>query len=175
MKKLILFLLCAAMLMTFAACGGETAVNSTTASKTESDEPKVTEPTQKEVFSFKSGDAVIIPGTAFDPSVLPETQDIYSIPSCAFEGTDNVYNYGTFEITAYNEGNGEIVYSILFLDANLGTAEGLFLGDDSAKVTELYGEGTVNGTEITYQKGNTLLVIILEDDFVASIEYREAT
>ncbi len=176
MKKLTLLLLCAALLICFAACGEApetTAPQQETPAPSESADKVDSTPVQEEVFSFRDGDAVITPGTPFDPSVLPETQETYSIPSCAFEGTDNVYNYGSYEIIAYNEGDGEVVYSIYFIDANLTTAEGLAIGDEAAKVTQLYGEGTVNGTEITYQKGNTLLVVITENDCVASIEYRE--
>lgn len=181
MKQFILLLLCAALLMSLAACGEEpvakdtTPPDNTTTAAQDTTLPEVTVPTTEKLFAFRFGNAVLTPGTPFDPSVLPEPQSTYSIPSCAFEGTDNVYNYGTFEVTAYNEGKGEIVYSVYFLDPNLETPEGLFLGDDAARVTQLYGEGTVNGTEITYRQGNTLLIIIVENGFVASIEYREAT
>lgn len=180
MKKILTILLAAALLLCLAACGGEkTPVETTAPVETtvpaETTAPvETTAPAAEEVFAFQVNGAEIIPGTAFDPSVLPATDSVYTIPSCAFEGTDNVYNYGTYEIIAYNEGNGEIVYSIYFIDANLTTPEGLAIGDDAARVTQLYGEGTVNGTEITYQKGDTLLVIILDGDFVGSIEYREA-
>ncbi len=179
MKKMMCVFLAAALLLVFTACSGEqgndgTAAIETTAPVATTAVQETTAPQEEEVFSFQDGNAVVIPGTPFDPSILPATQETYTIPSCAFEGTDNVYNYGTYEIIAYNEGNGEVVYSIYFIDANLTTPEGLAIGDEAAKVTQLYGEGTVNGTEITYQKGNTLLVVILENDCVASIEYREA-
>lgn len=184
MKKILTLLLAVLMLMSLAACDSntgsettapvETTVPNETTTPVETTPNETTAPQGEELFAFQAGDAAIIPGTAFDPSVLPATDNVYTIPSCAFEGTDNVYNYGTYEIIAYNEGNGEVVYSVYFIDANLTTPEGLAIGDDAAKVTQLYGEGTVNGSEITYQKGNTLLVIILDGDFVASIEYREA-
>lgn len=180
MKKLMTILLAAALLLILAACGeqktpGETTVPVETTVPGETTVPVETTVSQtEEVFAFQANGAEIIPGTAFDPSVLPATDNVYTIPSCAFEGTDNVYNYGSYEIIAYNEGEGEVVYSVYFIDANLTTPEGLAIGDDAAKVTQLYGEGSVNGTEITYRKGNTLLVVILDGDFVASIEYREA-
>ncbi len=176
MKKLMLILLAGAMVLSLAACGeektpgGTDLPQQTTASKetTETTAPK------EEAFAFHAGNAVIVPGTPFDPSVLPATSNVYTIPSCAFQGTDNVYNYGSYEIIAYNEGDGEVVYSIYFIDANLTTPEGLAIGDEAAKVTQLYGEGTVNENEITYRKGDTLLIVILDGDFVASIEYRAA-
>lgn len=164
MKKFLAMLLCAAMLLCLAACNGDDSG------------PDTTEPStgHEDVFSFQVEGAVITPGTAFDPSKIPGEPKRSTIPSCAFEGTDNVYTYELFEVIAYNEGDGEVVYSVYFLDANVTTPEGLAIGDDASKATTLYGEGKVNGTEVTYQKGNTLLVLILENDFVASIEYREA-
>ncbi len=179
MKKLMLILLAGAMALSLAACGkektpGETNLPQQTTAPKETTVPQETTAPQDEAFAFHAGDAVIVPGTPFDPSVLPATSNVYTIPSCAFQGTDNVYNYGSYEIIAYNEGNGEVVYSIYFIDANLTTPEGLAIGDEAAKVTQLYGEGTVNENEITYRKGDTLLIIILDGDFVASIEYRAA-
>ncbi len=124
------------------------------------------------MFYFETDGVTIIPGTALDLSVLPDANDTYTVPSCAIDGTDNVYMYDTFELTAYDEGNGEIIYSIYLTDANITTPEGLALGDDASRVTELYGEDyEESGTSITYTKGNTELIIILQNDVVVSIEY----
>ena len=63
-------------------------------------------------------------GSQFDPSVLPEANSVYQVPSCAIEGTDNVYSYPVLELTAYNDGTGEVIYSIYLTDANTPTARG---------------------------------------------------
>lgn len=98
---------------------------------------------------------------------------MYEVPSCAIEGTDNLYNYDTVEITAFNDGNGEIIYSIYIVDANTSTDEGLYIGDDLEQVNAIYGtERTENDNELTYQKGDTLLILIVENNIVTSIEYR---
>ena len=77
------------------------------------------------------------------------------------------------EVTAFNDGSGEIIYSVYIVDANTPTDEGLYIGDTQQQVDEIYGtERTVNGNELTYQKGNTLLIVIVENDTVTSIEYR---
>ena len=118
----------------------------------------------------------LVPGAAFDPAVLPEADSVFTVPSCAIEGTDNVYSYPVLEVTAYNDGTGEVIYSIYLTDANTPTEEGLYVGDDLARVTELYGEDyTQNGAEITYTKGATTLNMIINGDSVISIEYRMAT
>ena len=126
------------------------------------------------VFSFE--DAALQPGQAFDPSVLPAPTYTYTVPSCALEGTDNVYNYGTFEVTAFDAGEGEFIYSVYFVDPNLTTAEGLALGDPLDKAEALYGRNYAReGTACTYTRTDTQLVLILQENSIVSIEYRLVT
>ena len=95
------------------------------------------------------------------------------MPSCAIEGTDNLYDYGTVEVTAFNDGDGEIIYSVYIKDANTPTDEGLYIGDTLEQVSAIYGtDRTENGNELVYTAGKTLLVIIVENDTVTSIEFR---
>lgn len=176
MKKLIALLLAMLMVASLAACGAETP-NPTHPSKqkqTDATQPQHTEPVDDEdVFSFTYEGVELIPGAAFDPAALPEADSVFEVPSCAIEGTDNVYSYPPFELTAYNDGTGEVIYSIYLLDANTPTAEGLYVGDDLARVTELYGSDyTENDTELTFTKGDTTLNFLLDGETVISIEYR---
>ena len=186
MKKILAIALAAMLLLSLAACGGnsqpnnqQNTPNTTTVPTTgNTTVPQDTTPTggEESVYSFQAEGVELIPGTAFDPAVLPAASILYTVPSCAIEGTDNVYSYDTFEITAYNDGTGEVIYSILLIDPNLATNEGLYLGDDLARVTELYGSDyTENGTELIYEKGETSLRIVMDGEFVASIEYRMVT
>ena len=178
MKKIIALLLTLAVLVCLAACETEPAQ---TSQPTESAEvptqeatvPQDTAPAAQEVFSFPIGGVELIPGAAFDAAVLPEPVSIYQVPSCAFQGTDNVYDYGTAEVTVFDDGKQPIIYSVYLVGANTTTPEGLYLGDPAAQVDKLYGtQRTENGTELVYQKGETLLIIILDNGNVASIEYR---
>lgn len=194
MKKFIAMILALTMVLCLTACGGNEeaagdqqitlGANVTEATKgAEATEPSVETPTEGGevvpaggVFAFTYEGVEIIPGEAYDASALPEAASVYEVPSCALEGTDNVYNYETFEVTAYDEGNGEFVYSIYFIDPNLTTDEGLALGDDLAKAVELYGESyeEVDG-EYVYTRTNTQLRLIVENEVVVSIEYRLVT
>lgn len=125
------------------------------------------------VFSFLYEGVTLVPGEVFNQSVLPGYADVSEVPSCAFDGSDNVYNYEAFELTAYIEDDGEHVYSIYFMDPNLPTTEGLCLGDTVDDMKSLYGEGyEAEGTTYTYTRGETLLIIITRNDMVVSIEYR---
>ena len=129
----------------------------------------------EDVFSFTYQGVALVPGNAFDSAALPEAESVYQVPSCAIEGTDNVYSYGDIEVTAFNDGSGEVIYSVYIVDANTPTAEGLYIGDTLDQVIAVYGEDyTQENSQLTYQKGNTLLVIILDGDYVASVDFRWA-
>lgn len=140
----------------------------------ESDAPEQEKSEGEEgAFSFLYEGATLTPGEIFDPSVNGGYKEVSEVPSCAFEGSDRVYNYEAFELTAYIGEDGEHIYSIYFMDSNLPTTEGLHLGDTVDDMKSLYGEAyEAEGTAYTYKRGETLLIIITRDDTVVSIEYR---
>lgn len=182
MKKLIAILLAAMLMVSLAACGAEEEPNEdlVITRGAEGNEETVTQEEAPEtdggVYVFVAEGVELIPGAAFDPSVLGEPASVYEVPSCAIEGTDNVYSYGAYEITAYDDGTGEVIYSIYLADPSVVTPEGLAVSDDGAKVLELYGETyTEEGTSWIYTSGNTQLIVILQNDVVISIEYRMIT
>lgn len=128
---------------------------------------------EKGAFSFLYEGVTLIPGEAFDQSVLGGYSGVSEVPSCAFDGNDRVYNYEKFELTAYIEENGERIYSIYFIDPNLPTTEGLCLGDSVDDMKAFYGKDCeTNGTSCNYTRGNTVLSIIIQNDIVVGIEYR---
>lgn len=191
MKKLIAMILALVMVLALTACGNSAADPNDIPAITkghdeqeetpeqngaEAQEPQQQEnntPADKHAYSYTYEGVELVPGAAFDPSALPEADSVYEVPSCAIEGTDNLYNYGTFELTAFNDGTGEVIYSIFFIDPNITTDEGLALGDDVAKVIELYGEDyTAEGTAYIYTGANTILSILVQNDTVTSIEFR---
>lgn len=125
------------------------------------------------VFGFLYEGVTLIPGEVFDSFVLGECSGVSEVPSCAFDGNDRVYNYETFELTAYIDGEEERIYSIYFIDPNLPTTEGLCLGDDVDNMKSLYGENyEAAGNAYDYTRGNTVLSIVTQNDIVFSIEYR---
>lgn len=182
MKKLFAMLLAVLMVLSLAACGEKQDADSDivfTRGPEEETEPAAQETQGEEIqaaegqYTFTVEGVELIPGTAFDASLLGEPASVYEVPSCAIEGTDNVYNYETFEVTAYDDGTGEVIYSIYFLDPNLTTNEGLALGDSADKVIELYGEGYVqDGNAKIYTGTLGQLHVIEQDGVVVSIEYR---
>lgn len=128
---------------------------------------------EERAFSFLYNGVTLIPGEVFDRSVLGKYKGVSEVPNCALGGSDKVYHYKTFELTAYIEEDVERIDSIYFMDSNLPTTEGLRLGDTVDDMKSLYGENyEAEGTAYTYTRGETLLNIITKNDIVVSIEYR---
>ena len=182
MKKLIAVLALLVLVFALAACGSEAEQNADLVITRATEETQIAEAENvqaeavKEEFCFIAEGVELIPGADFDPTVLPEAASLYTVPSCAIEGTDNVYNYETFEITAYDDGTGEVIYSIYIIDPNITTPEGLALGDGLDRVLELYGDDyQMNGAAYDFYGTETMLSIIIQNEAVASIEYRMIT
>ena len=115
MKKWIAMLLALTLVASLAACGGAPAETPKTSDPVKTQDETGEPQTDGKVYSFTLADFQLIPGADFDPADLPEADSVFEVPSCAIEGTDNLYNYGTFELTAFNDGTGEVIYSIFFI------------------------------------------------------------
>lgn len=183
MKKIFAIALALAMILSLAACGEqetEQTVETTGTPAVETTVPAVQEETtepqaqvqDEDPFSLTFEGVPLVPGTAYDAAVLPEPLSVYQVPSCAIEGTDNVYSFEALEITAFDNGTGEVIYSIVLVDPNAATDEGLMLGDTLEKVIELYGEAYEQvGNSLVYTRGGTTLTLILQGDYVVDIEF----
>lgn len=191
MKKMIAFILALVLALCLTACQEEPANTTTkgpdptgeaTLGCTETTGPAQTDPVGTTAapaaisFSFVYDNKELVPGAAFDVAALPQASFVYEVPSCAIEGTDKVYNYQTIEVTVFDDGTGPVIYSIFVVDANTSTPEGLYLGDDISRMTELYGKDyQVDGSQYTYTNEEVMLVILIKNDFVSSIEYKMVT
>ena len=198
MKKILALLCCLMLLAGLTACGSdEIAEERMITRPPEEDavpvmaeampEPTESESTQAATeaaaapaalgnYTFDADGVELIPGDPFDPAILPEAVSVYEVPSCAIVGTDNLYNYGTFELTAFDDGTSELIYSILLTDPNITTTEGLALGDSLQKMVDIYGEGyTQQGNAYIYTGDAETLNVIIQNEQIASIEYRMIT
>ncbi len=104
---------------------------------------------------------------------MGERESYDESPTCAFEGMDKVYGYGSFEIKTYTLGGVEYIHSIYLLDDTWSTREGLTIGDSRDKAEKLYGEfGIATDAGLMYDLGDVRLTILLNTDGkVTNIQY----
>ena len=104
---------------------------------------------------------------------LGEPNSYFEAASCAFEGLDKIYTYSSFEIDTYPTKDADYISSIIFKDDSIMTTEGVGIGDSVDKVTEVYGnDGVEESGMLVFEKDQRKLCFIIQDDSVASIEYR---
>ena len=156
MKRISLFLLAAIMLLNLVGCSA-------------------TEPNQQEEnFSFTYNGTRITLGTEVAPIIdaLGEPRSYTEEPSCAFDGMDKTYYYGSFYLSTYPLDGKDYVYSIWFADDSVATNDGIRIGTTKAQVEAICGADCFNGTNAyTQTQGNTKLTILMEDGMVSSIQY----
>ena len=127
------------------------------------------------VFQTPNGSEVTIGEDMADVlSEVGKEQSYFEAASCAFEGLDKTYTYSGFVITTRPDGEKDYVNSIRLTDDSVTTPEGSYIGSSLEDVQSTYGEGTLDGAQLTYQREDTILSFILESDKVTSIEYLPA-
>lgn len=165
MKKLLCSLLCLLVLFLFVGCSDS---DNKTATKTDTNTPTA------ESHSFTYEGTKIEMGTEANDVLeqLGEPKSYTEEASCAFEGLDKTYFYGSFYVTTYPDGDKENFYSAWFADDSITTAEGIYIGSSKADVEKAYGSDAFDGVNsFTILKGKSKLTVIIEDDFVTDITY----
>lgn len=156
MKRMYLMLLLVAMLLSLAGCA--------------SDEI----PLQEKNFSFTYNGIEITLGAEAAPiiDVLGEPRSYTEEASCAFDGVDKTYYYGSFYISTCPINGIERVYTIWFADDTVATKESIRIGSSQIQVEDAYGTGAFDGmNRFTQIKNQSKLSILLENEIVTSIRY----
>ena len=164
MKKLIAILLTLTLMLGLAAC---------TTTPDTPDQPQSKDPVQDSYSFTYNGKKVALHAPMSEVIAALGKEKSYSeSASCAFEGLDKTYGYGSFYIQTYPIGDKDYVYSFWFVDDMVETDEGICIGSKLADVQAAYGTEGYNGSN-AYQltKGSGTLTIILENDAVSSIQY----
>ena len=105
-------------------------------------------------------------------STLGEPVSYTEEPSCAFSGLDKTYNYGSFVLQTYPDGDVDYIYCLWLVDDSVSTSEGVYIGATKAEVEAAYGAAAFNGTNAyVLTKGACTLTVILDGDVVSSITY----
>lgn len=155
MKRISVFLLATIMLLSLVGCGS-----------TDIDP-------QEENFSFTYNGTKITLGAEAAPIIdaLGEPRSYTEEPSCAFDGMDKTYYYGSFYLSTYPLNGKDFVYSFWFADDSVATEDGVRIGNTQADVESAYGADCFNGTNtFTQSEEKSKLTIILIDGLVTSIQ-----
>lgn len=105
-------------------------------------------------------------------SALGEADSVYETPSCAGDGTAYVYNYGSFEIQTYPDGDKNMIGYIMLKDDTVATPEGIDLSMTKEDITGAYGTPSSEDDHgLVYEKGGMKLKFVFEGDNIVSIEY----
>lgn len=174
MKKIFALVLALMLVLTMAACGGETPAGTTEPSTPNA--PAVLGPTQPDAASWKytvrGVDILMHAEAAPVLDALGEAVSYTEEASCAFTGLDKTYYYGGFYLQTYPIGDADYIYSVWLVDDSSTTPEGIYIGASKAEVEAAYGTEGFNGDNAYILTGTTsTLTIIMENDVVISIQY----
>ena len=178
MKKLVSVLMAAAMILCMAACGNdEKVIDGEAQSGAQSGEAQGGQSGSQgsyDGYAFTTGGTTVQVDGDVAPVLekLGEPLSYFEAASCAFEGLDKTYTYSGFQIITYPNGEKDCVSTIILKDDSVSTAEGVSIGDSKEKIQEVYGSGSEEGNMIVYAKGDMKLCFIMQNDEIASIEYR---
>lgn len=184
MKKWMVLLVMASMLLLLAGCGDSekviegSATNPSSASAETGGEAKPDASQENGGQNSGKGYTFTVQDTTVqidaDMSVvteaLGEPLSYYEAPSCAFDGMDKIYTYAGFTVQTYPDNNN--IYMIVLKDDSVATEEGVSIGDSREQVEQAYGsEYTEETGKIVYKKDGMKLGFIFQEDEVVSIEY----
>ena len=164
MKKLIAILLTLILMLGLAAC---------TTTPDTPDQPQSKDPVQDSYSFTYNGKKVALHAPMSEVIAALGKEKSYSeSASCAFEGLDKTYGYGSFYIQTYPVGDKDYVFGVWFADDSVTTDEGVYVGMTQADVEAAYGAESFNGTNAyVMTKGKSTLTVILTDGAVSSIQY----
>lgn len=185
MKKFITVLMMAGVLC-LTACGSKEKViegdsQGSQSSSGQSEDGKDTQKEEGAATTGKGGYTFTYNGTTIAMDVdagpvlekLGEPVSYYEAASCAFEGLDKMYTFSGFEVDTYPTDDKDFVSSVILKDDSVSTEEGVCIGDSREKIQEAYGDASKDdGGLMEYEKDGMKLCFILQEDAVASIEYR---
>lgn len=128
------------------------------------------------VFEYKGTAIKMNADMAALLTALGEADSYFESPSCAFQGMDKVYTYGSIVITTYPEGGKDYVYTVELKDDLVKTPEGISIGSSRSAVTAAYGTpAQESDTSLVFRKDDSELTFIIDGDSVKNILYMAIT
>lgn len=157
MKKILIYVLLATMVLSFVACKDNT--------------PPAEE---SKTYTFTSGTTKITIDADVAPilAALGQWRDYNDSPSCGFPGLEKFYTYGGFEINTYPMEGKDYVYMIRLYDDTVATEEGIRIGSTKEAVIQAYGTPDKQADNLLqYNTSNMFLQFLLTDGIVTTIYY----
>ncbi len=177
MKKIISLILLLCLCVSLVACGGDSG-NTTNDnggnSGNSGNNGNSGNDTTETGFVFKYSNTEIAMNVKAEPIIaaLGEPLSYTEEASCAFSGLDKTYNYGSFVMQTYPDGDVDYVYCLWLADDSVATPEGIYIGSSKADVEKAYGADGFNGSNAyVMTKGACTLTVIVEGDVVTNITY----
>jgi len=131
---------------------------------------------ESDAYTFVYNGATVVPGGDLNEvlETLGDNYTYFEAASCAGFGLTKTYTYnnGSFVISTNSEDDKDIVTNISIYDDTVSTPEGVYIGDSSDSVKEVYGQpDSETETTMTYTKGDSVLVFVITDGTVTYIVY----
>lgn len=170
MKKI--FLITAILL-----CFVLTACNSsdkTTGGSASGNEIKNEETKAEEGYFFELNGTKIAVTAKMAPiaEALGEPTNYFESNSCAFQGLDKVYTYGSVVVRTYPENDTDYVLTVELKDDSVSTPEGISIGDTADSVKTTYGEpNQTTDSALIYTKGESILTFFVTEGEITAITY----
>lgn len=125
-------------------------------------------------FTFTYNGVEISPHTGAGPVIaaLGEPRSYTEETSCAFDGVEKTYDYGSFYLSTYPMNGEDYVYTVWFADDTVATDEGIRIGSPQSQVEDVYGKESFNGTNsYAVRKEQSKLVILVKEGLVTGVRY----
>lgn len=135
------------------------------------------EETQQTVQVHNASYTLTVNGQELQPGIempenLGEPTSYFEAASCAIEGFDKSYTYGSILVTTEDDGKTERITGMTILDDGAATRNGVTIGDSKDKVLSVYGAtGNSTETSLSYTYGSVTVKFLLRDGSVTSITY----
>ena len=172
-KILALGLALSTMMVCFTGCGEDEKAPLT---RRATDESGMTVNEKYVFMASVPGTTATVPLIMGDPaSVLEELGEptsSFTATSCAFEGEDHIYTYGTsYQVTTSTVDGNEVITCVQLLDDMVETEEGIRIGSTNHDVFEKMNVDVNETGNYQFKDGKTELSIVVKDESVISITY----
>lgn len=87
------------------------------------------------------------------------------------KGVEKTYRFSGLDVRTYQGKDGERILNLLITDDSLETPQGISVGDTAAQVRQCFGQDAIQGNRCTIQTASEKMVLLLENNLVASIQY----